>query len=966
MRGQAGHVAPGRRGAAAGGRHPGGWRRSGWRAIWGTGAAGTLALALTVFCCVFLATAGPRVSLAMRTQALRRQLAAVPALQRSVQVTADWYDFSFALPVTKTQQVQAGPSGATTGQIGEVSRQVAHDLAATPLPVRSAGSAGTEPDWAELSTGYDTVSGAAPSAVLAGTPPQVGVIYRDPLNRYAVLAAGRYPRSATLEQGRRTGTFGVRTAPRGADLEVAVTQAVAARFRLHPGSHIAAIVVNTPVTLTVTGVLRPLAPGSAFWTADPAAAAPVLVPRTPFNPAYWEAAVFTGPGEVAAMQRLFPGDSMQFGWDFPISVSRVDADHAQALAADLSRAVSRNLPLAGALSSASRHLNVTTPGPAQALSAFLTTQNAVETVLSLLFAGLAAIGAIVVLLAGQLAASLRRVEFALIRARGAAVWQLALLALGDSALAALPGAAAGAALAAAVTPDGFPPATWWLAGLTMLAALAGQPAAVVALHRDVRASDAAGRREPERGTARPARERRWVAECALALAAIGGLVVLRQQGVPGTGGLNLYPAAAPVLIAIPAALLAMRTYPLLLRGLLRLSGRRAGVTWFTALTRAARAGTVSVLPVFALVLALVLAAFAGMVRDAVTRGETAASWQSLGADAVVASGALNGGFSAVDTRRIAAVPGAAHAAPVRIMTGALPSGGTADIAAVNPASYAALVSATPWRRFPAAALAPRTAAGAAGHAGPVPVLASRQILAALGRGPVTIRSESGPVVIRIAGTLGSTPAFPASTRFIVMPLAAVRSPSGAFLPNEILLTGAHLRPGQLAAVVRRTVPWAVVRLRSAALSALAGAPLQHGTYVLFAVGIPAAAGFGVIALLLSLVLGAGGREQTLTRLATLGMSAWQARLAAIGENLPALLAAIAAGAVCAALLAPLVGPVLNLSVFTGSAAGVPVRADFAALATPAAGLALLALAALAAEFAAARRRGLATALRAGA
>jgi putative ABC transport system permease protein len=118
-------------------------------------------------------------------------------------------------------------------------------------------------------------------------------------------------------------------------------------------------------------------------------------------------------------------------------------------------------------------------------------------------------------------------------------------------------------------------------------------------------------------------------------------------------------------------------------------------------------------------------------------------------------------------------------------------------------------------------------------------------------------------------------------------------------------------------------------------------------------------------LLLSLVLGAGAREQTLTRLATMGLSAWQARLAAIGENLPALLAAIAAGAACAAALAPLVGPVLNLSVFTGSAAGVPVRADLTALAVPAAGLAALALLTLAAEFTATHRRGLARALRAG-
>jgi putative ABC transport system permease protein len=929
-------------------------RRSGWRAVWGTGAAGTVALGFAVLCCVLLATAGPRASLAMRTQALRRQLAAAPALQRSVQVTADWGEFAGSLPGNSGLQNAAGTAGATPVQIDAVSRQAAHDLAATPLPLHS-----RPPDWAGLNTGYNPVSGAARSAVLAGTPPQVQLLYREPLARYAALAAGRYPRSATFKRG-PPARFGLPTAPRGATFEVAVTQATAARFGLRPGSRIAVTVVGTPVTLTVTGVLRPVTPGAAFWTADPVAAAPVLIPRTPYNPAYWEGDVFAGPAEAVAMQALFSEQNMQFDWDFPLTLGQVNADQAQALAGDLNRAASRTLPLAGPLRGASHAMNIVTPGPAGVLSAFLTTQEAVETVLSLLFTGLAVIGAIVVLLAGQLAAELRRVEFALIRARGAALWQLGALALADSALAALPAAALGAGLAAAVTPGSFPPLAWWLTGLTLLAALAGQPIAVVTLHRDVRASDAAGRREPEPTADRLGRERRWVAEGALALAAIGGLVVLRQQGLPATGGLNLYPAAAPVLIAIPAALLAMRAYPLLLRGLLRLFSRRVGVAWFIALTRAARASTLRVLPVFALVLALVLAAFAAMVRNAVARGETAASWQSVGADAVVAGGALNGGITAGDQARIAAASGAARAAPVRVMTGTLPSGATADIAAVDPARYAAFGPATPWHRFPAAALAASTAAG---H--PVPVLASRQILAVLGRGPVTIRSDSGPVVIRIAGTLDGTPAFPASTRFIVMPLAAVRGPDGQFLPNEMLLAGAHLRPARLAAVARESVPGAVVRLRSAALSALSGAPLQHGTDVLFAAGIPAAAGFGVAALLLSLVLGASGREQTLTRLATMGLSSGQARLAAIGENLPALLAAIAAGAACAAALAPLVGPVLDLSVFTGSPAGVPVRADFAALAMPAVGLAVLALAALTAEFAAARRRGLAKALRAG-
>lgn len=935
-------------------------RRGSWRAVSGTGGAATVVLAVLVCGCVFGSIAGARVSLAMRTQALRQQLAAAPAVARSVLVTADWFDFAASLRITSPLLNTYGSGGATSGEVGEVTRRGAADLAGTPLPLSPRGA-----DWSALDTGYNAVTGADPRAVVAGTAPQLQLACREPLARYARLVAGRFPRLATLRQASRAAraSSGMIRPPLGGTFEVAVTQATAVRFGLHPGSRVAVNVQGIPVTLTVTGVLRPAAPGAAFWTADPVAAAPLLVPPSPDNTAYWEGTAFAGPAELAAAQALFPGQDMQFEWDFPLALGHLDADQAQALAGNLNRAASRTLLMAGPVRDTARSLNVTTPGPAQVLSAFTATQDAVESVLSLLFAGLAVIGAIVLLLAGRMAADHRREEFALIRARGAGLWQLAALALGDSTVATAAGAAAGVALAAGLVPGSTPPIGWWLTGLTLLAALAGQPAAVVLAHRDIAASEAALRgQEP---ASRPAaRARRWIAEGTLAVAAVGGLIVLHQQGLPVTGGVNAYTAAAPVLIAVPAALLAMRGYPLVLRGAFRLSSRRAGATWFIALTRGARARTVAALPVFALVLALVLVMFAGMIRGAVSRGEAAASWQATGADAVVSSGTLGGGLSPSAQASIATIPGVTRAAAARITTTALPGGATAAVAAVDPASYAGFVASTPWPRFPLAALT-RAPGPGTGPAGPVPVLASRAMLAAIGRGPVVIRSDGGQMTVRIAGTLASTPALPASTRFIVMPLTALRGPGGPLRPNEMLLAGPHLAAPQLATVVRRVAPGAAVRLRSAALAALAGAPLQRGTYALFATGLGAAAGLGLGTLVLSLVLGARDREQTLTRLATMGLGAGQARLAAIGEALPAVLAAIVVGTACAAVLPPLIGPDLDLSVFTGSAATVPVRASTADLMVPAAGLAVLGLVTLAAEVTAARRRGLASALRMG-
>ena len=147
------------------------------------------------------------------------------------------------------------------------------------------------------------------------------------------------------------------------------------------------------------------------------------------------------------------------------------------------------------------------------------------------------------------------------------------------------------------------------------------------------------------------------------------------------------------------------------------------------------------------------------------------------------------------------------------------------------------------------------------------------------------------------------------------------------------------------------------------LASLAGAALPHGAYVAFALGSGVAAGFCVIVLMLSLVLAARSRALTLARLSTMGLGTGQGRLLVIAEALPPVLAAAVAGVACALALVPLLGPVLDLSVFTGSAAAVPVRADLVALAIPAAGLIILAVATLSAQAIAASRRGAASALR---
>jgi tryptophan synthase beta subunit len=105
----------------------------------------------------------------------------------------------------------------------------------------------------------------------------------------------------------------------------------------------------------------------------------------------------------------------------------------------------------------------------------------------------------------------------------------------------------------------------------------------------------------------------------------------------------------------------------------------------------------------------------------------------------------------------------------------------------------------------------------------------------------------------------------------------------------------------------------------------------------------AAAGFGGLVLLLSLVLGARTREMTLARLSTMGLRRWQAQLLLAAEMLPEVVAAAIGGAACAWLLTPLVGPSVNLAAFTGAGPGVTVVTAPVPLAVSAAGLVLASL-----------------------
>jgi putative ABC transport system permease protein len=923
------------------------WRKPGLGAAAGSAPGAMLALALLVCGCVFVALAGSALSLHTRTQALHQDLSALGTTAQAVQVSSDWSEF------TNELEQSGGPQqNLTETQLAASTSQIGHGLAAIPLPLAPGR-------WAGLSTKLLTVaSGAAPSAMAgAGAPPRLEVVYRNPLSTNARLVAGTYATTAV---------------PAGA-VAVAVTIKTAARFGLHPGSRLELRTPSGPVGLVVTAIITERGAASTFWADDITVGAPGFVAARPApagTPSFWAGGVLVDPGAFAAMQNAVGGSGLAMQWEYPLAVGGVNADQAQGLYDDLNRAAAVTPALTGDLSPAAGILTVSSP-LAPELSAFLGTQAAIQTVLLLLFVSMIVVGAAVILVAATAIVVRRAGELTMLRARGGSLRQVAALMLRGTAIAVIPAALVGAGLAIALIPRTPGPALsassvlgWSLAGIALLAALAGPPLIAAWRHRrPAPASNPARITTAETARSRRTRLRRPVAEVTACAACAAGLVLLHDQGLPAGGSIDWFLTVAPVLVAIPVVVIMLRLYPLVIHGLLRLSARRAGATGFVALAGAARTSLTGVLPAFALVLALSVATFAGMLSGAIARAESAASWQTTGSDVTIKTVQYASPVTPAEVQAMAAVHGVHHATAVWTTTWIGPAGQPLTVVAVDPAGYAAVTADTPFARIPPAEIG-AASAGTLSPATAVPVLASPSAAAGLGSAVAQLTSlyGMGPIRVRVAGELSSTPAEPGGGTFIVMPLRNLPGPKGQPAPNMVLITGSGIDDAQLFAVVSKLMPTAATTFRSAVQAALAGSPLQHGAVLVVTLTIAAAVGFGLFILVLGLALGSADRELTLARLTVMGHE--RATGLVLAEAMPAVLAAVIAGAACAVVLPRLIGSALDLSGFTSTDIPVQLQPDLAAFALPAAALVLIAAVALAAEARALHRRGVTGMLRA--
>jgi putative ABC transport system permease protein len=418
----------------------------------------------------------------------------------------------------------------------------------------------------------------------------------------------------------------------------------------------------------------------------------------------------------------------------------------------------------------------------------------------------------------------------------------------------------------------------------------------------------------------------------------------------------VYTSAAPVLLAIGVAVVVLRCYPPLARELARIAGRSRGVVAFVGLARATRTPPGSVLPSFALVLVLAMVAFPDMIAVSVTQAQVAASWQQTGADAIIQVPATDE-ISPALQQQVSAMPGVVATATAATATGSLSSGFSVSVMWVDPARYAAVVDQAPGVRFPVAALSGSAATILPAVATPA---AAQAVAQADGTSPAQVSEGSSNITIGLAGRIASVPGATTNAVVVVPQEPLGTSPAG---PDLMLVAGPRLDAARLSALVHRAQPDASITLRATALAALTTAPVLQAARTALTQGLATAVGFGVLILVMSLLLTAQTRELTLASLATMGLRRWQAQLLLTAETLPPVAAAAIGGVACAWLLAPLVGPSLDLAAFSGTGSAIVVAPAVFPLAAAAVGLVLAALLVLAVQAVITYYRGSARALR---
>jgi putative ABC transport system permease protein len=778
--------------------------------------------------------------------------------------------------------------------LATVQRPVVADRGQSTYGVRTANSMEVADPWIPRPT---------------GTPAQVTLVAQHGLAGHVGKVTGRLPRASDPVTA---------STP---EVEAAVSAATARSLHIEVGSRIHVPGEGRdPLVVRITGIVTPSDPAGAYWSTHPVLHRPSLVPVPGANAEkYWLGALLLTPEAAPAILGT-PGNPWRYWQLAPVTdaLHAYDAERLKSAVASLESgpALQKVREVTGPLTDADTDLD-------DILTAYDRLREGVTPLVAVAAVGAGTVAAVVLLMAGGLAADRRRTELALLRARGASLRGLAGRLFAETATVAVPAGALGLTAALLLLPEGRRTYALAAAAAVTAAACAALPLRAVAAHRVVRIHT--GREDV--ATARPSR-RRTVAELTLLVLALAAVETLRRRGSEG----DELSYVAPVLTGVIAALALVRLYPLPLRRLARPAGRLRGVVAHLSLARAGRTSASAVLPLLALLTALTTAAFGGSVLTGVSEARDHAALLAIGADARVDA---NEPLPSALPDRVRRTPGVRDVTAVSIAYDAQLANGrqSAPLVGVDPAGYTALASRTGLGPFGKGEL---TKAGES-----LTAVASPTVAATYGTRPLLVRLQDGTTfTVRITAVRDRTPAV-SGTEFLVVNRAEL--PKSAARPTALLLTGAQL---DATALREATDGAGHVQLRSEERARYVDSPLQSGAEDIYTAAVAAGAGYAILALLLSLLRAAPERTALLARLRTMGLTRAQGRRLLILESLPQAVLAAVGGALTGWATVALLSPGIDLTTIalasSGSSSGkAELSASALSLAIPAASVVLV-------------------------
>ncbi|GIJ29139.1 membrane protein [Micromonospora qiuiae] len=826
-----------------------------------------------------LVTAVPRLANGHADRGLHADVDRLPHLVRDVSIVVE--------------QFPLDPPDAAVGR-GDLDRLA--DALPQPLPAL------VDRRWysAWLDEKKLTATGDVPP-LDGGATKQVSVRAQTGVEEAAVLTDGRWPRTET-----------------SGPAELAVSTVVAEMLSLRPGARLRLAGSGGQAQAQVVGVFDPRDPDDPVWDDLTLALNPV-VPVADGEP-YLAGAVTDWAGIDAVASAS--GALSTYGWRYRVDEQRLDTSMVEAVTAAVTQTRRTEwLPRSKVHGS----LDV-------ALTRFAEQMRAVQALLAIVLAGLVASLLGLILLAARLTVGRRRDELALLRARGASLAAIGLRTLAEAApvqpLAVLLGWLVGTRVPGRA--DGTP----W--EVLLLAVLTTAVVPLLAMHSQRRVGLVAGRADLLRQ--RPS-ARRLTGEASVLVLAGLGVVLLRRRGLDAAGGVDAYLSSVPVLVAVAAALVAIRLLPWPLRLATRLTRRARGALLFLGVARAGRGAPVALGPLAVLIVAVSTGVFGGVVTTTVAVARDRAATLAVPADAWLTGYA----FAPDAADALTGVPGVQAVAPVwvesnrRLLSEAGPQAktlGQTRVLVVDGPAFADVVARSGVDVDVPAAL--RTAARGDG---PVPAVVSAQVAADLD-GAAVADVQGRLYEFHVAGVVDGFPGVGLGVgRFVVLPWQAL--PEYEFtpiIPNRYLIAGDDIdrvrllevaddaqRRRQSAVlgveVTRPQVPAGLETWR-AYREGLEQTGANEVLTLAFTAGAAGGTALAVLAVGFAVLADATGRGRMLSRLRTLGLPAAHGRRLLVYELVPLVVVAAVTGAVVGVALPRMLGSTLGLSAF---APGVPIR-----------------------------------------